>query len=368
MTVAHTTVPHMTVPPITGRPVWTDPGGQASPAGTAPRTQDGPQRPRRRRSALRLVVAAAVVVGVGAGAWIGFGAPQARAEVLESAAEVGPAPFATSVDPGGRPVCDVRGLVGQITADPVKAAAWAQPFGIQARDIPQFASGLTATTLSADTELTEYGYAGGQYSPYAAVLQTGTAALVDAHGTPRVKCVNDDPLTAATTHSASSVGTPWPGYSPNSTVVITSPPVVDPGPPVDPAPPVVVGPPPNCDPAACIPPIVVHPPICDPIACQPPICDPIACQPPVVVHPPNCDPIACPVVVHPPNCDPIACVPPVVVKGGDGVVVKGGGGVVVKGGGGDVVDPGTGTSRGGSAGKTGGTTEGAKTGGDETGH
>lgn len=118
--------------------------------------------------------------------------------------------------------CDPEKLVNFLESDPDKAAAWAQVQGIEPGGIRAFVAGLTPVLLRRDTRVLNHGYRDGRPTPRPAVLQAGTAVLVDDFGIPRVKCACGNPLdepppvTTATTYT----GTRWSGFDPAGVVVV----------------------------------------------------------------------------------------------------------------------------------------------------
>jgi hypothetical protein len=62
-------------------------------------------------------------------------------------------------------------------------------------DIPQFLDALTPVRLRYDTRVTNHGFRDGEARPFQAILQAGTAVLVDRHGVPRNRCSCGNPLT-----------------------------------------------------------------------------------------------------------------------------------------------------------------------------
>ena len=96
---------------------------------------------------------------------------------------------------GSKAVCDPEALVSFLEASPRKAAAWAAVFDVPVDGIAGFVAGLTPTVLTVDTRVTNHGFRGGKATPFQAVLEAGTAVLVDARGVPRVKCNCGNPLT-----------------------------------------------------------------------------------------------------------------------------------------------------------------------------
>ena len=121
--------------------------------------------------------------------------------------------------------CDVGGLVGFLDANPVKAAAWAQVHGIAPSQIRGFLAGLTPVVLQRDTWVTNHGFDGREATRIPAVLQAGTAVLVDDRGLPRVKCACGNPLLPAVALPADArvryVGDPWPTWRVEEVVEVT---------------------------------------------------------------------------------------------------------------------------------------------------
>lgn len=120
------------------------------------------------------------------------------------------------------PSCDVDAQVRLLTADRAKATAFARAAGVGAPSVPTFLRGLTPVVLRADVRVTNHGYRDGAPTAFQAVLQSGTAVLVDDHGLPRVRCACGNPLRPATAPRADAVhqGAPWSGYRPDRVVVV----------------------------------------------------------------------------------------------------------------------------------------------------
>lgn len=219
-------------------PGWAQPPAAASPGPVAPpreppRAQEPaaqpPRRPRRSgaRSSIAstrliLVIAAVALLLAGAAAWAGLAAPVVPPDTqLEAAGIPGPSPFSAPLgtdrtdlvqpaDPSGHvtgdlpalyaregdtPACDVSALTAALAADPGRAAGWAGALGIPAEQAGRYASGLTPVLLRSDTGVTTYAVGGdGVVSDYPAVLQAGSAVLVDNLGVPRVRCASGNPL------------------------------------------------------------------------------------------------------------------------------------------------------------------------------
>ncbi|MEW2166799.1 DUF6777 domain-containing protein [Streptomyces sp. NPDC007084] len=247
------------------------PGGPSGPGGgsTGPAPKGGgPDRPwwksAPRVALITGVIAAAVILGVvltgnNGGGDGGTGRTQnAGSEVfLQSADKTGPDAFTestandSSTEPqtpttpgssepanvtravsgsapglygGTRNVasCDVEKQIGALKADPAKNKAFASVEGIQPSQVPAYLRSLTPVQLRMDTRVTNHGYRDGAPTTYQAVLQAGTAVLVDAHGVPRVRCACGNPLLAPVPQKGTpkQTGDTWPGYRPQNVVVV----------------------------------------------------------------------------------------------------------------------------------------------------
>lgn len=101
--------------------------------------------------------------------------------------------------------CDVAQLKAFLMANPDKAKAWVDALNrdpmlswsggtLTVQDIPAYIDSLTSIILVSDTRVTNHGYVNGKATPLQAVLQKGTAVLVDKYGVPRAKCFCGNPL------------------------------------------------------------------------------------------------------------------------------------------------------------------------------
>jgi hypothetical protein len=132
--------------------------------------------------------------------------------------------FGGTLDNGS---CDRDQMSQFLQSHPDKAAAWADAEGIEQSDIPTYVHELTPVLLRADASITNHGYRDGRLTAYPAVLEAGTAVLVDAYGTPRVKCYCGNPLSAPPQHQPTHfVGQPWYHFAPVTVIVIQPAPVV----------------------------------------------------------------------------------------------------------------------------------------------
>ncbi|MER5467663.1 DUF6777 domain-containing protein [Streptomyces sp. NPDC002685] len=124
--------------------------------------------------------------------------------------------------------CDVEKQIRFLGADRVRADAFAQASGISPGSVPVYLRGLTPVELSADTRVTNHGFGNGRARGFQAVLQVGTAVLIDNRGVPRVRCACGNPLGRPTALDGNpgTRGRPWSGYRPEQVVVVTPAPVV----------------------------------------------------------------------------------------------------------------------------------------------
>lgn len=117
--------------------------------------------------------------------------------------------------------CDPKQMVAFLQQHPDKAAAWAGVLGVGPEAIPGYVATLTPAILRSDTYVTNHGFAGGQATSFPAVLQAGTAVLVNNRGVPVTKCFCGNPLTEPPRNPARSyVGPTWAAFSPKLVTTI----------------------------------------------------------------------------------------------------------------------------------------------------
>lgn len=100
-------------------------------------------------------------------------------------------------------VCRQGELVTALTANDELSQAFAAGVGVGDADVEKYVDSLLPVTLRHDVWVTDHTYADGRATPYQAVLQAGTAVLIDAFGVPRARCASGSPLAEA-----------WTGYAP----------------------------------------------------------------------------------------------------------------------------------------------------------
>ncbi|MFF0333494.1 DUF6777 domain-containing protein [Streptomyces fimicarius] len=117
--------------------------------------------------------------------------------------------------------CDVEQQIKVLRAAPDKNRAFASVQDIEPSAVPGYLRDLTPVTLRMDTRVTNHGYRDGEANAYQAVLQAGTAVLVDDRGVPRVRCACGNPLLPPVAQDdPRQVGKAWPGYRASDVVVV----------------------------------------------------------------------------------------------------------------------------------------------------
>ena len=158
--------------------------------------------------------------------------------------QVAPGGGTTPMSPGTDNVgtCDPGKLAAYLEANPEKASAWAQALNsdptltwsggdeIGTQQIPAYIRELTPRVLTEDLRVTNYQFTGGNATAVQAVLQNGTAVLIDAQGVSRVRCACGNPLTPMIRLSAQPIyqGRPWPGFQPLRVTIVEQPPKPEP--------------------------------------------------------------------------------------------------------------------------------------------
>ncbi|MFE0676947.1 DUF6777 domain-containing protein [Streptomyces sp. NPDC058867] len=241
--------PSQPPPPPTGSS-----GGGAEPE---PERHRSWWRSAPRIAVLTTVVAAAVVLAVVFSRGDGGGSGSGGEVFLQAAGESGPDPFteSTATDSSAPPVtpspatpsatgntvrgvdggapglyggtrdvasCDVEKQIKALGAEPEKNEAFASVADVEPAGVPAYLRDLTPVQLRLDTRVTNHGYEDGRAKPYQAVLQTGTAVLVDDRGVPRVRCACGNPLTPPVAQQSTprTTGDAWPSYNPSDVVVV----------------------------------------------------------------------------------------------------------------------------------------------------
>lgn len=118
--------------------------------------------------------------------------------------------------------CDVEQQITALADQPAKNKAFASVEGIAPSGVPAYLRALTPVQLRLDTRVTNHGYENGSATSYQAVLQAGTAVLIDDRGVPRVRCACGNPLLppVALKGNPQQKGQAWPGYRAGEVVVV----------------------------------------------------------------------------------------------------------------------------------------------------
>ncbi|WP_404193868.1 DUF6777 domain-containing protein [Streptomyces tauricus] len=119
--------------------------------------------------------------------------------------------------------CDVEKQITALDRAPDKKRAFASVLDLQPSEVPAYLRELTPVQLRMDTRVTNHGYRDGKATSYQAVLQSGTAVLVDDRGVPRVRCACGNPLLppVALKTTPKRTGDSWPSYRPSDVVVVS---------------------------------------------------------------------------------------------------------------------------------------------------
>lgn len=136
----------------------------------------------------------------------------------------------------GAAACDREGVATFFKDHSDAAAGWISTFSglpgtavpagfarVTPQTLPAYIASLTPGLLRMDTKITEYSDEPGHAAQQQAILQAGTAVLVDTVGLPRLRCASGSPLSPPdpSAPSATRGGAEWPGISPESAVTIT---------------------------------------------------------------------------------------------------------------------------------------------------
>ncbi|SES23819.1 hypothetical protein SAMN04487983_103765 [Streptomyces sp. yr375] len=118
--------------------------------------------------------------------------------------------------------CDVELQIKYLQQDPAKNKAFASVAGVDPTQVPDYLRSLTPVQLRLDTRVTNHGYKDGAATAFQAVLQAGTAVMVDGRGLPRVRCACGNPLTPPVAQQSGykRTGHTWSSYNPSTTVVV----------------------------------------------------------------------------------------------------------------------------------------------------
>ena len=117
--------------------------------------------------------------------------------------------------------CDPQKLVVFLQEHPDKGRAWASVVGVTFEQIPEYVATLTPVILRSDTYVLNHGFTNGVANPIPAILQAGTAVLVDKYGAPVTKCYCGNPLRPPPRcERCTYTGPKWGGFNPGGITII----------------------------------------------------------------------------------------------------------------------------------------------------
>lgn len=155
----------------------------------------------------------------------GFGELAGGADEVESVEGAAPGLYGGT---GDEAACDAAAMVEFLEENDEEAAAWAEVAGIAPADIRGYVAGLTPLVLREDTRVTNHGFSGGEANAFQAVLQAGTAVMVDGQGVPRVRCACGNPLAEPEAVSdAGFSGDEWGSFDATRLVAVSPGPEVE---------------------------------------------------------------------------------------------------------------------------------------------
>ncbi|MFZ9697864.1 MAG: DUF6777 domain-containing protein [Ilumatobacteraceae bacterium] len=97
----------------------------------------------------------------------------------------------------GKNACDIEGMIEFFSLNPERAREWARTQGIALKELRPFLESLRPVFLKKNVKLTMFGFAAGRAYGYTAIIEAGTAVLIDEKGMPRVRCACGNPLIAS---------------------------------------------------------------------------------------------------------------------------------------------------------------------------
>lgn len=178
-----------------------------------------------------LVVLAAAAVAV---VLVARGGDEAQAQTVrfQKPTEAGPDPFTKPADVHGSQrvqvgsgpfggtgsdlVCNRELLIRSLKARPDRLREWARVVGVEPSyaAVARYIRRLRPVTLTRDTRVTNHSFVDGRAVPFQAILQAGTAVLVDKDGTPVARCRCGNPLTKPVFYSQATCNGCPPHYRP----------------------------------------------------------------------------------------------------------------------------------------------------------
>ncbi|MDN4521277.1 DUF6777 domain-containing protein [Mycolicibacterium austroafricanum] len=119
--------------------------------------------------------------------------------------------------------CDAAALANYLDRDPTLATVWGNTVGVEPPALPHYLNTLTPVVLTYDTWVTSHTPVDGAGTPFQAVLQAGSAVLVDGVGVPRAHCASGAPLRPPLNASLAefvTAGERWPGFEAQNVIAV----------------------------------------------------------------------------------------------------------------------------------------------------
>ena len=115
---------------------------------------------------------------------------------------------------------EARAFVTALNTD--ASLKWSQGTSVSVDQIEAYIGELTPVYLRVDTRVTNFGFNDGKPVPLQAILQAGTAIMIDIYGVPRVRGPAGSPLTNPIAIDLRPLqrGTPWPDFNPGAIVIV----------------------------------------------------------------------------------------------------------------------------------------------------
>ena len=110
----------------------------------------------------------------------------------------------------GANICDVEKMIAFLTFYEERGRAWAAVQGIDVEDLDTYLRDLTPVFALYDLNVTMFGFRDGRSYGYDAVLEAGTAILIDDQGMPRARCACGNPLLGPTEDIPAGTDEPTP--------------------------------------------------------------------------------------------------------------------------------------------------------------
>ena len=117
---------------------------------------------------------------------------------------------------GSNQVCDRDLLIRFLKEHPDRMREWARVEGIDPSydSVSKYIAKLHPVTLTRDTQVTNHTFINGHAVGFQAILQAGTAVLVDRYGRPVARCRCGNPLTEPTYYKQATCENCPPHYTP----------------------------------------------------------------------------------------------------------------------------------------------------------